>query len=149
MLTALPLAKLQADVLRTPKAQPRNKVADPQKKNKQKKKNKAAIKLILTRIKALQLPNKRYQQLQPPASPERQQSSSPSSITSSTSVTATLTSVPNVISTSLTMRNKSTTVSTSDLASLIYSLFILDHLTFNKNIKLNFRKNIFCTFYYP
>ena len=93
----------------------------------EKQTNKVAIKPILGRINALRLPNGRYQMLQPPASPERQQSSSPSPTTSSTAVTATWTSAFDATSTSPTISCNSSTPFSSDLASLIGSSFILDY----------------------
>ena len=113
------------------------------------KKKKVAIKPLLGRINAPRLPNGRYHKLQPPASPKRHQSSSPSPTTSSTAFTATWTSAPDAPSTSPTMSSNSNTRSSSDLASLIYFSFILDHLKSHTNIELNLCKNIFCKFYYP
>ena len=47
------------------------------------------------------------------------------------------------------MSTSSTTPSCSDLASLIYSTFIFDHLKSNKNFDVNHQKNLFRKFYYP
>ena len=46
------------------------------------------------------------------------------------------------------MSSSSTTFTFSDLASLIYSTFILDYLKFNKNFELNLHKNRFRKIYY-
>ena len=45
--------------------------------------------------------------------------------------------------------SSSITPTSSDLASLIYSTIILDHVKSNTNLKLNLHKNIFRKFYYP
>ena len=47
------------------------------------------------------------------------------------------------------MSNPSTTPSSSDLATLIYSTLILDHLKSNSNLELNLHKNLFRKFFYP
>ena len=47
------------------------------------------------------------------------------------------------------MSTSSTTPFSSNLASLINSTFILDHLKSNTNIELNLNKNLFRKFYYP
>ena len=47
------------------------------------------------------------------------------------------------------MSSSSSTPSSCDLASLIYSTVILDHLKFNTNFELNLHKNLFRKFYYP
>ena len=47
------------------------------------------------------------------------------------------------------MSSSSTTPSSSDLVSLIYSTFILDHLKSNTNFELILHKNLFRKFYYP
>ena len=47
------------------------------------------------------------------------------------------------------MSNNSTTPSSSDLATLIYSNFILDHLKSNSNLELNLHKNLFRKVFYP
>ena len=102
---------------------------------------KATVKPILGRINAPRLPNGRYQKLQPPALPERSSSDCPSLTICSTDAAATWTSPM--------MSSSSTTPSSSNLASLIYSTFILDHLTSNTNFELNLHKNLFRQFYYP
>ena len=111
--------------------------------------NKEGCQRILGRINAPWLPNKRYQKLQPPALMERRQSECPSPTTSSTPVAATWTSAPNATSTNLTMSCISTIPSSSDLATLIYATFILDHLKSNSNLELNLHKNLFRKFFYP
>ena len=47
------------------------------------------------------------------------------------------------------MISSSTTPSSSDFASFIYSTFILNHLKSNTNFELNLHKNLFRKFYYP
>ena len=47
------------------------------------------------------------------------------------------------------MISSSTTFSSSDLASFIYSTFILDYLKSNTNFELNFHKNLCRKIYYP
>ena len=47
------------------------------------------------------------------------------------------------------MSSGSTTPSSSDLASLIYSTFILDYLKSTTNFEFNLHKNLFHKFYYP
>ena len=69
--------------------------------------------------------------------------------TSSTAVATTWTSAPDEILTKPIMSSTSTTPSSSDLTSLIYSSFILDHLKSNTNLELNLHKNPFRKFYYP
>ena len=46
------------------------------------------------------------------------------------------------------MSSTSTTFTSSDLASLNYSI-ILNYFKSNSNIALNLRKSLFCKFYYP
>ena len=46
------------------------------------------------------------------------------------------------------MSSSSTTFSSSDLAALIYSTYILDHFKSNKNFELNLHKNLIRKFYY-
>ena len=46
------------------------------------------------------------------------------------------------------MSSSSTTSFFSDLASLIYSTIILDHLKYTTNLELYLHKNLFCKFYY-
>ena len=104
---------------------------------------------ILGRINDLRLPNERYQRLEPPALVERSQSVVASPMMSSTAVAATWTSLFDAISTSPTMSSSSATPSSSDLASLIYSTFIVDHLKSNSNLELNLYKNLFRKFFYP
>ena len=110
---------------------------------------KKAFKLILGRINAASLPNEQYQKLQLPALTERRQSICPSPMTSSTAVAATWTSAPDASSKSPTMSSLSNTPSSSDLATLIYSTFILDHLKSNSNLKLNIHKNLFRKLFNP
>ena len=47
------------------------------------------------------------------------------------------------------MSSSSTTISSFDLASLIYSTFILDYLKSYTNFELNLHKNLFRKFYCP
>ena len=47
------------------------------------------------------------------------------------------------------MSNTSTTPSSSDLATFIYSNFIIDHLKSKSNLELNLHKNLFRKFFYP
>ena len=47
------------------------------------------------------------------------------------------------------MSSSSTIPSSSDLASVIYSTFILDPLTSTTNFENNLHKNLFRKFYYP
>ena len=88
---------------------------------------KTAVNPIIGRINAPRLPNKGYQKLQPPALTDKRESDCPSPTTSSTAVAATWTSAPNATSTTPTISCISTTFSSSDLATLIYATFILDH----------------------
>ena len=92
---------------------------------------KTAVKPILGRINAPRLPNKGYQKLQPPALMDKRQRECPSPTTSSMAVAATWTSAPNATSTTPTISCISTTSSSSDLATLNYATFILDHLKSN------------------
>ena len=140
-------AQFQADVLRTPESRARKAAACP-KKTRIKSTHKA-VKPILGRINALSLPNGRYQKLQPPALTVKRQIVCPSPTTSLTAVPATWTSAPDATSTSPTMSSLRTTPSFYDLATLIYSTFILDHLKSNSNLELNLHKNCFCKFFYP
>ena len=148
--TALSSAQLQAYVLRPPQARPRKNVADSKKKTKHiEKKRTAAIKPILGRINAPRLPNGRYQKLQPPVSPKTHQRSSPSPTKSSTAVAATWNREPDATSTSPTISSPSNTYLSSDLATLIYSTLILDHVKSNSNLELNLNKNHFCNLVCP
>ena len=113
------------------------------------KSTKTAVKPILGRINAPKLPNERYQKLHPPALTERRKSGCPSPTTSSTAVVATWTSASDATSTIPMMSYISTTPSSSDLATLIYPTFILDHLKSNSNLDINFHKNLFRKFFYP
>ena len=61
----------------------------------------------------------------------------------SSAVAATSTSAPEVASANPIMSSISTNPSSSDLASLIYSTFIIDHIKSNTNLKLIFTKNLF------
>ena len=133
------------NVLQTPESRPR-KVTTCSKKTRIKSKR-ATVKPIIGRINAPRLPNGRYQKLQAPALPESS-SACPSPTTCSTAVAATWTSAPDATSTSLTMSSPSTTPSSSDLASMIYSTFIIDHLKSNSTVKLNLHKNLFRKFFY-
>ena len=142
-----PSAQLQADVLQTPESRRRIAAACPKKTRI--KSTKKAVKPILGRITAPRLPNRRYQKLQPHALTERRQCVCPSTTTSSTAVAATWTSAPDATSTSPTMSSPSTTPSSSYLATLIYSTFILDHLKSNTNLEINLHKNLFRKFVYP
>ena len=102
---------------------------------------KATVKPILRRINALRLPNGRCQKLQPSALPESS-SACPSPTTCLTAVAATWTNPPDATSTSPMMSRSSITPSSSNLASLIYSTFILDHLKSNTNLELNLQENL-------
>ena len=73
----------------------------------------------------------------------------PNPTTCLTAVAVTWTSEPDATSTSLVMSSSSTTPSSFDLASLIYSTFIHDHLKSNSNLELNLYKNLFRKFVYP
>ena len=140
-------AQSQADFVQTPESRPRKAVAC-QKKTRIKS-TKTAVKPILGRLNAPRLPNGRYQKLQPPALTERRQSECPSPTTSSTAVAATWTSAPDATSTIPTMSCISTTPLSSDLATLIYATFILDHFKSNSNLEINLQKNLICKFFYP
>ena len=144
-----PPAQFQADELRTPRARPRKDFGDPKNRGNQKGKKKDTVKPILGRINAPRLPNGLYQKLQPLASLETRQSESTSPTTSSMAVDTTWTSVSYATFTSAMMSCTSTIPTFYDLASLIYSFIILDHLKSNSNIELNFRKGIFSKFNYP
>ena len=103
------------------------------------KSKKATVKPILGRINAPRLPNGRYQKLQLFALPESS-SACPSPTTCSKAVASTWTSAPDATSTSPMMSSSSTTPSFSDLASTIFSTFILDHLKYNSNLEVNLYK---------
>ena len=109
---------------------------------------KATVKPILKRINAPKLSNGMYQKLQPPALPENSSSACPSLTICSTDSAAAWTSAPDATSTSPIMSSSSTTPFSSDLASLIYSTFILDNLKSNTNFELNLHKNLVRKFYY-
>ena len=135
------------DVLQTPESRPRTVATSPTKTRIKSKK--ATVKLIIGQINAPRLPNGRYQKLQLPALPVSS-SACPSPTMCSTAVAATWTSAPDATLTSLTTSSPSTTPSSSDLASLIYSTFILDQLKSNSTLELNLNKNVFfCKFFYP
>ena len=142
-----PPTQFQADVLQTPESRPLKGVACLKKTRI--KSTKKAVKTILGRIDPPMLPNGRYQKLQPPALTERRKSECPSPTTSSTAVAATKTSAPDTTLTNPTMSCISTTTSSSDLGTLIYAIFILDHLKSNSNLELNLHKNRFRKFFYP
>ena len=142
-----PPAQFQADVLKTPESRSRKAVACLKKTRI--KSTTMAVKPILERINAPWVPNGRYQKLQPPALTERKQSECPSPTTSSTAVAATWTSAPDATLTTPTMNCISTTPSSSDLTTLIYATFILDHLMSYSNLKINLHKNLFRKFFYP
>ena len=99
--------------------------------------------------KRKRLPNKRYQKLQPVALTVRSQSEHLSLTTSMTAVAETWTNAPEATSTTPTMSCISTTPLFSNLATLIYSTFILDHLKSNSYLELNLHKKFFCKFFYP
>ena len=146
-ITPLPPAMFQADELRKPEERSRKDVGEPKKRGNQKGKKKATVKPILGRINAPWYG--RYQKLQQLASLEKRQRESTSPTTSSMAVDATWTSAPDATLMSPMMSSTSTTPTSSDLASFIYSSIILDHLISNSNIELNFCKRIFPKFYYP
>ena len=114
-----PPAQVKANVLRMPESRPR-KAAVCLKKTRIKSTTKV-VKPILGRINAPKLPNWRYQKLRPHASSEQSQSALASRTTSSMVIAATLTSAPDASSTSPIMSSTSTTPSSCDLTSLIYS----------------------------
>ena len=136
MSSSAPPFHFQQNVMRTPEAPPSKAAACPKKTRIKLKRKKAAISPILGRKNAPRLPNGRYQKLQPPAQPERSLSACASPTTSSTAVSAKWTSAPDETLTKPMMRI-STTPSSSDLASLIYSTFILEHLKPNTNFEIN------------
>ena len=127
-----PPTQFQADVLQTPESRPHKGVACLKKTRI--KSTKKAVKPILGRINAPRLPNGRYQKQLPPALTERRQSECPSPTTSSTAIAATWTSAPDATLTNSTMSCISTTPF-SDLATLIYATFILDHKKSNSNLE--------------
>ena len=145
--TCMPQTPVQflTNVLLPPESRPR-KVATCLKQTRLKS-EKATIKPIIGRINAPRLPNGRYQKLQSSALPGSS-SAWPSPTSCSMAVAATWTSAPDATSTSLTTDSPSKTPSYSDLASLIYSTFILDHLKSNSTIELNLHKNLVCKFFY-
>ena len=116
------------DVLQSPESRLRRVSTCPNKTRMKSKKT--TIKPIIRRINAPRLLNKRYQKLQSHALPESS-SACPSQTTCSMVVAGTWTSAPDATLTSMTTSSFSTTFSSSDLASLIYSTFILDHLKSN------------------
>ena len=120
-----PPAQFQTNVMQTPESRPLKAAACPKKTRIESKK--ATVKPILGQINAPRLPNGQYPRLQPHALAEISQSAVSSPTMSSTAVAATWTSAPDMISTSPTMSSSSTTPSSFDLASLIYSTFF-DHL---------------------
>ena len=142
-----PSAQFQVDVLQMPESRQRKAVACLKKMRI--KSTKRAVEPIFGRINAPRLPNGRYQKLQPPPLTKIRQSECPSPTTSSTAVAATWTSAPDATSTSPTISCPSNTPSSSDLAKLIYSTFIFDHLKSNSNPELNLHKNLFRKFFYP
>ena len=142
-----PPAQFQANVLQTPESRPRKDIACLKKTRI--KSTKTAVKPILGRKNAPRLPNKRFQKLPPPAMTEGRQSECPSPTTFSTAVAATWTSALDATSTILTMSCISTTASFSDLGTLSYATFILDHLKSNSNFEINLHKNLFRKFVYP
>ena len=133
------------DVLQSPESRQR-KVATCQKKTRIKSK-KATVKPIIGRINAPRLPNGRYQKLQSPALPESS-SACPSPTTCSTAVPGTWTSAPDATSMSLTTSSFSRNPLSSDLAWLIYSTLILDHLKSNSTLELNLHKNLVRKYFY-
>ena len=139
-----PPAQIEADVLQTPESRPRKAVACLKKTRI--KSIKTEVKPIIGRINAPRLPNGLYQKLQPHALTERRKSECPSPMTSSMAVAATWTSAPDETSTTTTMSCIITTSSFSDLSTLIYATFILDHLKYNSTLKVNLHKNLFCKF---
>ena len=140
-----PPAQVQADVLRTPESRPRKAAACPKKARI--KSTTKVVKPILGRINTPRLPNGRYQKLRPQASSEKSQSAVASPTTSSMVIAATLLSAPEATLSPI-MSSITTTPSSSDLASLIYSTYILDQLKSNSNLELNLHKNFFRKFYY-
>ena len=129
-----PPAQVQADVLRTPQSRPRKAAACP--KQMRIKSTTTDVKPILGRINAPWLPNGRYQKLRPQASSDKPKRSCKST-TSSMVNAATLTSAPDATLTSPIISSISTTPSSSDLASLIYSTYIFDQLNSHSNLELN------------
>ena len=142
-----PPAQFQTDVLRTPESRPRKAAACPTKTRI--KSTKMAVTPILGRINATRLPNGRYQKLQLPALLVKSQSEVSSPTTTSMAVAATWTSAPDATLTSPTMSNTSTTPSSSNLPTLIYSNFTIDHLKSKSTLELNLNKNLFRKFFYP
>ena len=69
--------------------------------------------------------------------------------TSSMVIAVTLTRAHDATTSSSIMSSTSITASSSDLASLIYSTYILDQLKSNSNFELNLHKHFFRKFYYP
>ena len=142
-----PPAQVQTDVLRTPESRPRKAAGCP-KKTRIKSTTKV-VTPILERINAPRLPNGRHQKQRPHASSEKSQSALAIPTTSSKVIAATLTNAPDATSTNLIMSSTSTTSPSSDLASVIYSTYILDQLKSNSNLEINLHKNFFHKFYYP
>ena len=149
MSSSAPPSQFQPDVLRTPEAPLSKAAACPKKTRIKLKKKKAAIPPILGRKNEPRLPNERYQKLQPHAAPVKSSSACASPTTSLTAVATTWTSAPDETLAKSIMSSTSTAPSFSDLASLIYSSFILDHLKSYSNFELNLHKNLFRKFYYP
>ena len=140
-------AQFQAGVLQTPESQTRKAVACLKKTRI--KSTKTGVKPILEGINSQRLPIGRYQKLQPPALTEMRQSECPTPTTSSTAVAATWTRAPDETFTTPTISCISTTPSSSDLATLIYTALILDNLKSISNLEINLHKNLFCKFFYP
>ena len=124
-----PPTQVQADALRTPESRPRKAAACPMKTRI--KSMTKVVKLILGQINAPRLPNGRYQKLRPQTSSDKSQSAVASPTTSSMVIGATSTRAPDAFSTSPIMSSTSTTLSSSYLAPLIYSTYILDQLKSN------------------
>ena len=145
-----PQASVQfpTDILRTPEARPRKNAACP-KKTRMKSKKAAVVSAILGRNNAPRLPNGEFQKLQPRACPERSLSACASQMTSSMVDAATSTNALDETLANPTVSSSSTTPFSSDLASLIYSSVILDHLKSHSSLEFNLRKTIFRKFYYP
>ena len=139
--------QFSTDVKQTPESLARKAAVCPRKTRITSKK--ATAKPSLGRINAPRLSNGRYQNLQPPALPEKSSSACPSLTLCSTNAATTWTRAPNATSMYLMMSSSSTTPFSSDLASLIYSTLILNHLKSNTNFELNLHKNLFRKFYYP
>ena len=133
MSSSAPPSQFQLNFSSSPKACLTEAAAACPKKTRIKSKQKA-VNPILGRKNAPRLPNGQFQKLLQHSGSAKSTSACTSPTTSSTAVATTWTSAPDEILTKPIMSSTSTTPSSSDLTSLIYSSFILDHLNFTQTL---------------